>query len=202
MFKVSSKHQAREEENNMPSIASHLAEVFKPVATLEQTHEQPHTQAASDGTQKLVELPPTLALRRLPDPPLRILLVDDSADSRFLVCAWLKKLRCIVLMDLQMPFMDGYEACRRIRAWERQFHRPPTPIIALTAFAFDDEVQHAYEAGCDAHVAKPVRKETLLAAIWAATNNDAAEDEFRAALYAAETAMTDDAIWELGDDER
>jgi CheY-like chemotaxis protein len=202
----------------MSSIAPPSVEDFKPIAAPVQKREQPHAQATSDDTPQSAESSTAPASRRLPDPPLRILLADDSADSRFLVCAYLKKIRCIiveaangrdaidnfiawkfdvVLMDLKMPLMDGYEATERIRAWEREFHRPPTPIIALTACVFDNEVQHAYEAGCDAHVATPVRKATLLEAIWTATNNDAVLDESRAARPTTETATGDRAIRDL-----
>ena len=202
----------------MSSIAPPSVEDFKPIATPVQTREQSHAQATSDDAPQSAESSTAPASRRLPDPPLRILLADDSADSRFLVCAYLKKIRCIiveaangceaidnfiawkfdvVLMDLKMPLMDGYEATERIRAWEREFHRPPTPIIALTACVSDNEVQHAYEAGCDAHVAKPVRKATLLEAIWATTNNAAALDESRAARPTTESATRDRAIPDL-----
>jgi len=202
----------------MSSIAPPSVEDFKPIATPVQTREQSHAQATSDDTPQSAESSTAPASRRLPDPPLRILLADDSADSRFLVCAYLKKIRCIiveaangceaidnfmawkfdaVLMDLKMPLMDGYEATERIRAWEREFHRPPTPIIALGACVLDNEVQHAYETGCDMHVAKPFTKATLLEAIWAATNNDAALDESRATRSTTETATADRAIPDL-----
>ncbi len=61
--------------------------------------------------------------------------------------------------------MDGYAATRAIRAWERANQRSPTPIIALTASALDEDVQRCLEAGCDAHVSKPVKRAALLGAI-------------------------------------
>ena len=69
-----------------------------------------------------------------------------------------------ILMDVQMPVMDGYEASRRIRALEnRALAR--IPIIAMTANAFDEDRQNALDAGMNAHVTKPVDvnrlKETL-----------------------------------------
>jgi len=120
--------------------------------------------------------------------PLTILLVDDNPDNRLLVQAYLKKLPYvldeaengeeaankfmqgkydIVLMDVQMPIMDGRESTRRIRAWEQEQGKKPTPIIALTAHAIKEEVDLCLEAGCDSHLSKPVKKETLITTIQA-----------------------------------
>ncbi len=63
-----------------------------------------------------------------------------------------------VLMDVQMPVMDGLEACRRIRA---DGHWPGLPVIAMTAHAFPEEVQNCRDAGMDDHIAKPVHGEQL-----------------------------------------
>jgi CheY-like chemotaxis protein len=65
-------------------------------------------------------------------------------------------------MDVHMPGMDGLTATRAIRDWERAGGRPRTPVVALTASAMAEDVQRALDAGCDAHVAKPVRKTILL----------------------------------------
>ena len=71
----------------------------------------------------------------------------------------------LVLMDIQMPVMDGYQATVAIRQWERERGHPATPIIALTADAFPEDVELALGAGCTAHMAKPVRKAALQKAI-------------------------------------
>lgn len=118
--------------------------------------------------------------------PLHILLADDSPDNRMLIRAYLKKTLYsldeaengqlaydrfiagkydVVLMDIQMPVLDGYSAVRMIREWEKNHHHKRTPIIALTASALDDAVRKARDAGCDIHVSKPVKKVTLLEAI-------------------------------------
>ena len=60
-----------------------------------------------------------------------------------------------ILMDVQMPVMDGYAATRAIRAMERPDARA-IPIVAMTANAFDEDRRAAMEAGMDAHVAKPI----------------------------------------------
>jgi PAS domain S-box-containing protein len=116
----------------------------------------------------------------------RILLVDDSDDNRQLIELYLKKLPYtidiaqngevavdkfktnkydIVLMDIQMPVMDGYMATKIIRKWESDKQLTPTPIIALTAHAFKEDEQKSLDAGCTGHLSKPIHKTTLLEAL-------------------------------------
>ena len=115
--------------------------------------------------------------------PLRILLADDSGDNRALIAAFLKGsphtvdgvengARAVerfktgnydlVLMDLQMPIMDGDEAAREIRRFELENRRPHTPIVALSAAVFSESVAQSLEAGCDEHIGKPVKRAMLL----------------------------------------
>jgi len=68
----------------------------------------------------------------------------------------------LILMDMQMPVMDGYEATRAIRAWEREHDLPPTQVIALTALALKEDGVKILDAGCNAHMTKPIKKHTLL----------------------------------------
>jgi CheY-like chemotaxis protein len=124
---------------------------------------------------------------------LRILLADDSPDNRLIVRAFLKKTSFeideaengerviakiktssydLILMDIQMPILDGFAATRAIREWERAHGLPPVPIIALTASALDEDVARAREAGCNLHVSKPIKKKTLLTAIASLTSDD------------------------------
>ena len=65
-----------------------------------------------------------------------------------------------ILMDMRMPEMDGLEATRLIRAMDRG-DAASVPIIALTANAFDEDVQRSMQAGLNAHLSKPVRPELL-----------------------------------------
>jgi CheY-like chemotaxis protein/HPt (histidine-containing phosphotransfer) domain-containing protein len=124
-----------------------------------------------------------------PEPPLpalHILLVEDSSDNRAITVAYLQgtpyrveiaengavayeKFTAghydLVLMDRQMPVMDGLTATRAIREWERTNHRPPTPIIALTAAALKGDREKCMAAGCTAFLTKPIKQEVLLQAI-------------------------------------
>jgi CheY-like chemotaxis protein len=70
-----------------------------------------------------------------------------------------------VLMDIQMPVMDGLEATRRIRAWERETGRARTPIIIVSANGLTEHVDAGRAAGADDHVAKPVSAASLLGAL-------------------------------------
>ncbi|MFC3078646.1 ATP-binding protein [Phenylobacterium terrae] len=87
--------------------------------------------------------------------------VRAAADARF----------DLVLMDMQMPVMDGLTAIREIRALEREAGRRPAPIYTLTANAMPEHALASTEAGADGHVTKPVTADALLAcvqSVWAA----------------------------------
>ncbi len=137
------------------------------------------TPAASD-------IPGGLPLQDEALRPLRILLVEDSEDNQLLVQAYLKKTPFsvetaenglvavdkfksgeydIVLMDIQMPVMDGYTAAGMIRRWEKEEGKMQTPIIALTAYALADDFEKSIAAGCTDHLVKPIKKDTLMKAI-------------------------------------
>jgi signal transduction histidine kinase/ActR/RegA family two-component response regulator len=71
----------------------------------------------------------------------------------------------LVLMDMLMPVLDGLGATRQWRALEAAEGRPRMPIVALTANAFDEDVQESLAAGCDAHLTKPISLAALLQAL-------------------------------------
>jgi len=71
----------------------------------------------------------------------------------------------LVLMDVQMPVLDGYAATQQIRAWEREQRRNPTPVVALTAYALETETAKAAEAGCTSLVTKPIKFAELIQTI-------------------------------------
>ena len=70
----------------------------------------------------------------------------------------------MVLMDIQMPVMNGYEATRHLRKLENQA-RAELPVIAMTANAFEEDRQQAMEAGMDGFVAKPLNTKELWSAL-------------------------------------
>ena len=78
----------------------------------------------------------------------------------------------IILMDVQMPVMDGYAATRAIRAGKHP-EAKTVPIIAMTANAFVDDVRDAIESGMDAHIAKPVQVDKLKSTIRQVLDNRA-----------------------------
>ena len=71
----------------------------------------------------------------------------------------------LVIMDLEMPVMDGYEACAEMRKIEEKDKRKRTEIIALTAHAFVEIANKCIESGFDEHLSKPIKKKTLLRVI-------------------------------------
>ena len=119
-------------------------------------------------------------------PPLRILLTEDSPDNRTIILAYLEATpftidiaengaeACgmvetghydLVLMDRQMPMMDGLTATKAIRASEAAHGRKATPIIALTASALKGDREMCLAAGCTAFLTKPIKQAVLLRAI-------------------------------------
>ncbi|KYG70582.1 hybrid sensor histidine kinase/response regulator [Bdellovibrio bacteriovorus] len=158
-----------------------MGSVFYFTATLKPTLEKLNNFALLPQKRKVDELRNSLAKERL-----KILIVDDVDDNRALFGIYLqntihsisyaesgveavelvqKEHFDIIFMDVQMPEMDGYEATRRIRAMEKEMHRPLTKIFACTANAFAEDVQKSLQAGCDEHLSKPIRKDTLLKTI-------------------------------------
>ncbi len=112
----------------------------------------------------------------------KILVVDDNEINQFVATEELERLGyrveiassglealakvqqggfLAVLMDCQMPVMDGYTATREIRKWERETNVGRTPIIALTAHALVDERERVFNAGMDDYLSKPFRSASL-----------------------------------------
>jgi PAS domain S-box-containing protein len=143
-------------------------------------------ESESPQTGEAAAITPAPATPPAPAPAHRILVVEDSKDNIVLMKAYLKHsgfdlsfaengksaiekaIACkphVVLMDVQMPVMDGLEATRAIRQLESETNAPPMPILALTAHAALGEAEKSMQAGCTEHLTKPIKKATLLEAI-------------------------------------
>jgi two-component system, sensor histidine kinase len=135
------------------------------------------------------------------DAAMRILVAEDNPTNRLVLKTLLAEFEAeitfaedglqavaafstgqfdLVLMDLQMPNMDGFEATRTIRKVERIANRPRMPILALSANAMHHHVDEALAAGMDGHVSKPIMLPTLLAAIEKALENAVAATDLAA----------------------
>jgi CheY-like chemotaxis protein len=127
-----------------------------------------------------------LPARPVSQESLRLLVADDAQETRERLAAQLREASHhvdvagdgraavemfregdydLVLLDVQMPELDGLEATRAIRRIEAEAGRDATPILAVTGLASPEDVRACLEAGCDGHLAKPVSRERLLAAV-------------------------------------
>ena len=108
---------------------------------------------------------------------IKVLVADDTVDNQRLIELFLSNVPCnltfvsngraavnafraqkfaLILMDIQMPDLDGNEATQEIRRIELDQKLPTTPIVALTAHTFPDDMQRSAAAGIDAHLTKPL----------------------------------------------
>jgi signal transduction histidine kinase/CheY-like chemotaxis protein len=131
--------------------------------------------AAADSSPMPLDLP---AMQRSGT----VLVVEDNPVNQFIVTEMLGSLGvdclcvgdgaaalevvstravALVLMDCEMPVMDGYTATRLMRARERELQLPRTPVIAVTANAFEDDVLRSAAVGMDGHLSKPFSLEQL-----------------------------------------
>jgi len=125
----------------------------------------------------------------------RMLLAEDNEMNQKLVIMYLKKFNVqidlaedgaqaikaamvndydLILMDVQMPEVDGLEATREIRKLSNKKGR--VPIVAMTAHAFKEEVENCFAAGMNAHISKPIDKEAFLVLISSLVHSESIED--------------------------
>ncbi|MBF0359036.1 MAG: response regulator, partial [Magnetococcales bacterium] len=130
-----------------------------------------------------VQLKPTKETITTKNLIYRILLAEDVEENQLVMQAYLKnspyqiditnngaeafdKFQSgsydAVVMDVQMPVMDGITATEKMREWENEVGANRTPIIALTAHAMREDAQKTIESGCDLHLSKPIQKARLL----------------------------------------
>lgn len=138
---------------------------------ISKTSSKSEAMSADDIQKELIER----------EEPAKILVVDDSSDNRFILQMLLKPLAVdvvevtngeeavdafkaqdfdVVLMDMLMPVMDGYEATGKIKKIQQE-EEAFVPIVALTANALKEDEEKCREAGCDAYLSKPIKKEAL-----------------------------------------
>jgi CheY-like chemotaxis protein len=124
---------------------------------------------------------------------LRILVVDDHPTNRRVVELMLEQVGAeiasaengeqacqafeggrfdVVLMDVQMPVMDGLTATRNIRAYEAERHLGRTPILMLTSNSQPEDAEASQAAGADQHLTKPIYPAVLFSALQQAIEND------------------------------
>ncbi|WP_292273387.1 response regulator [Marinobacter sp.] len=124
--------------------------------------------------------------RELTSRRMKVLLVEDNPVNRTLTRRLLEKLGCdvmtandgeaatslwqwhpfdLIFMDCMMPKVDGFEATRRLRAWEATHKHSRVPVVALTASAMEEDEERCRRAGMDSFVAKPVNIEMLRAVL-------------------------------------
>ncbi|XXJ21699.1 response regulator [Desulfovibrio caledoniensis] len=118
-----------------------------------------------------------------PDKPVRILIAEDSESNQMLLSLYFTDSGYtldfadngreavarfkngsyeLVLMDIFMPVMDGLDATREIRSFEKERGLRPVPIVAVSANAFTEDRKRSMKAGCSDFMAKPIRKAPLL----------------------------------------
>jgi PAS domain S-box-containing protein len=159
-----------------PVPKAELLILFSAVFRENHRHKEPEPVGSTQQSEK----------NKIWESRMRILIAEDSEDNRFLLAAYLKNRPYeltftengkealetfagrefdLVLLDVQMPIMDGLTAARAIRDLERRRAVKSTPIVALTANALVEDVERSRVAGCTSHLSKPISKEKLIAVI-------------------------------------
>lgn len=119
-------------------------------------------------------------------PSLRVLVAEDNIVNQKVIKAQLNKLGVtpklavdgseavvlfqqeefdLVFMDCEMPRLDGFQAARHIREWEKQYNKMPTPIVALTAHVLQEHIDKIMASGMSAHLSKPINVQALQSTI-------------------------------------
>ncbi len=174
---------ARQQEDSTAALAVGFAAMLTKPVREEQLHRTLGRVLAEGGAPSAVSprnegiAPPARALRVLlaednaaNQTVARLLVtkmghtVEVASNGREALALLAERAYDVVLMDCQMPVLDGYEATRRIRSGSFVGVNPRVPVIALTAYAMSDDRQKCLAAGMDDYVAKPIRADELLRA--------------------------------------
>lgn len=156
----------------------------KPVAgyTLKATLAEELAQRGPSGVTNYLHASSEPVPAVVPPSDFRILVAEDNSISTKVIRGMLSKLNLqpdtasngeealaamkstqydLVLMDCEMPVLDGFSATERLRAWEANEQRPHTPVVALTAHILSEHKERARLVGMDGHMAKPVELSQL-----------------------------------------
>jgi CheY-like chemotaxis protein len=110
-------------------------------------------------------------------------VVREAEDGRLACEAYAREPFDVILMDIQMPVMDGHTAVRAIRALEAERGLERVPIIMVSAFVGMKDIDLSMEAGADLHLGKPVQVASMLAAVRDALDGWPSRREGRQAFY-------------------
>jgi signal transduction histidine kinase/ActR/RegA family two-component response regulator len=165
----------------MPLATATQTQEENEIATLSQKPEAGNSTPSTE-IQSPIILQPKVIIPKESPVLTKVLIVDDSEDNRFLVklflerstwdikeaqngaeaLEWARKEKFdLILMDMQMPVLDGYTAVQKIREYEVAQHLDPTPILALTAHGASSERDKCLKVGCTDYLSKPVSKSSL-----------------------------------------
>ena len=136
-----------------------------PTKTAVFTHRRTRGARKKNGPRRILvvednELNREIAKGLLEDDGYLVETAEDGETSVVMIARSDKEYYDVVLMDIQMPGIDGYEAARSIRRLYDREHAE-IPIIAMTANAFDEDMERARSAGMDGYIAKPVDPESI-----------------------------------------
>lgn len=156
-----------------------------------------HTSSMSEGSDRPSQIRRFKYDGRYEDEDIRVLVADDNAVNRRVASATLLRLGIradvvssgheaiqklatipydIVLMDIQMPMLDGFETTRAIRSPHSKSLNPDVPIIAMTAHTLDEHIDQCHQAGMNDHLGKPIQIHSLVATIDRWLKKDLAAD--------------------------
>lgn len=91
--------------------------------------------------------------------------VDQAADGWEALALFKEHGYDAVLLDIEMPGLDGYETLKEMRAWEREQHLPSTPVVTITSSDFPEDEPRIMAAGASAYLKKPLKQQELMAAL-------------------------------------